>query len=166
MLLKEYAGYNTKGEDGLAGACLELALHDLIGDKLEVRAAGKTDLKMRINGKLCRVEAKTGAGRLLHDCKGNSFMIYCPVVNLEADLLHQEAFIIRRRVFIEVLQAVELYRASKNSTSGPATEAIQTFWNRSKNAPHGRKYYRLLDLLYEKQYKSLEDYIREEEYKK
>lgn len=162
MLLKEYAIMNNKGEDGLAGACFELALHDLLGDSLEVRAAGKTDLRLRIEGKLCRVEAKTGAGRIMNDCRGNSYMIYCPVVNMEADIYHQEAFLVTRKQFIAILQDVGLYRASKNSTSGPATEAIQTFWNRAKNLPHGRKYYRLLDKLYEESYASLEDYLKEQ----
>lgn len=162
MLLKEYAKYNTKGEDGLAGACVELALHDILGEKLEVRAIGKTDLRLMIEGKLCKVEVKTGAGRLLHDCRGNSYMLYCPVVNLEADIYHQEAFLIRRKLFIQILQDVGLYRASKDSTSGPATEAIQTFWNRSKNAPHGKKYYKLLDRLYEESYDTIDSYLQEQ----
>lgn len=162
MLLKDYAVYNTKGEDGLAGACLEVALHDILGEKLEVRAVGKTDLRLMIEGKLCKVEVKTGAGRLLHDCRGNSYMLYCPVVNLEADIYHQEAFLIRRKLFIQILQDVGLYRASKDSTSGPATEAIQTFWNRKLNKPHGRKYEKLLDRLYEESYGTIDVYLQEQ----
>lgn len=159
MLLKDYASYNNKGEDGLAGACFELALHDVLGDKLQVRASGQVDIILVIEGKPRRVEAKTGAGRLANDCRGNSYMLYCPVVNLEADIFHQEAFLVSRKRFIAILQETGLYRASKNSTSGPATEAIQTFWNRAKNLPHGRKYYKLLDKLYEESYASLEEYL-------
>lgn len=159
MKLKDYALYNNKGEDGLAGACFELALHDFLGDKLEVAANGKTDIRLDIDGKKRKVEVKTGAGRIANDCKGNSYFIFCPVVNMEASLDRQEAFIVKRAVFIQTLKDAGLYRGSKESTSGPATEAIQTFWNRKLNKPHGKKLYILLDLLYDRAEATLEEYI-------
>ena len=159
MKLKEYSIYNNKGEDGLAGACFELALHDFLGDKLEVAANGKTDIRLDIDGKKRKVEVKTGAGRIANDCKGNSYFVFCPVVNMEASLDRQEAFIIKRSVFIETLKDAGLYRGEKSSTSGPATEAIQTFWNRKLNKAHGKKLYILLDLLYDRAEATLEEYI-------
>ena len=159
VVLKDYALFNSKGQDGEAGACFEIALHDFLGGKLEVAANGKTDIRLNIGGKLRKVEVKTGAGRIANDCKGNSYILFCPVVNMEASLDRQEAFIIKRSVFIETLKDAGLYRESKSSTSGPATEAIQTFWNRAKNKPHGKKLYILLDLLYDRAEETLEEYI-------
>lgn len=159
MKLSYFEQFNTKGEDGLAGACFELALHNFLGDRLEVSGVGKTDIRLNIGGKLRKVEVKTGAGRIANDCKGNSYILFCPVVNMEASLDRQEAFIIKRSVFIETLKDAGLYRESKSSTSGPATEAIQTFWNRAKNKPHGKKLYILLDLLYDRAEETLEEYI-------
>ena len=161
MKLSYFEQFNTKGEDGLAGACFELALHDFLGDKLEVSGVGKTDIRLNIGGKLRKVEVKTGAGRIQADCKGNSYVVFCPVVNLDEELDRQEAFIIKRTVFIQALKDAGLYRGSKESTSGPATEAIQTFWNRKLNKPHGKKLYILLDLLYERAYMTLDDYMSE-----
>lgn len=161
MKLNYFEQFNTKGEDGLAGFCFEAALHVFKGEAPEVAAVGKTDIILYIDGKNRKVEVKTGGGRIQNDCKGNSYFVFCPVVNLDEELDRQEAFIVKREVFIEILKEAGLYRVSKGSTSGPATEAIQTFWNRSKNKPHGKKYSVLLDLLYERAYMTLDDYIEE-----
>lgn len=149
--LIEYSDFSVHGNDGLRGDCFELALHDLMGDKLAVSARGVVDIRIRVSATVKtsnKVEVKSGAGQIPHNLKGNSYIVYCPVVNLEKTILEQEAFILPRKVFIECLKTSGCYRESKRTTAGSYTEAIQTFWNNSKNAPHGKKYYKLLDALY------------------
>ena len=101
-----------------------------------------------------RYEIKTGAGELGRTgkkaCAGVSYVIYCPVYDERKPIDEQEAFIVKRDDFINLLQTIGLYRESKTPTNGRANvQAIQTFWNRSKNAPHGKKYYALIDSLYD-----------------
>ena len=80
---------------------------------------------------------------------GNSFVVYCPVVDLSTDLLHQEAFILERKVFIECLKRSGCFREGKRTSNNTYTEAIQTIWNNKQNKPHGKKLFALLDELYE-----------------
>lgn len=64
------------------------------------------------------------------------------------DPYEQEGFILDGDAFLEILQNVGLFRESKKRNDGSYTSAIQTFWNRKKNAPHGKGYERLMDALY------------------
>lgn len=161
--LSVYISYSTHGEDGLAGDCFELALHDFLGQDLKVSAQHVVDIKTRISDAVKtynKVEVKTGAGEIPNNLKGNSYVIYCPVVNLDAPLNKQEAFVVKRSTFIQCLHDSGCYRASKKTSSGQTTEAIQTFWNRKQNKPHGRKLSYLLDALYESDAMTLEDWLR------
>lgn len=151
--LKNYADLAHKGVDGERGACFELALKDFYG--LEPIVSGQLEIDIRIdvdgttkNGNKC--EVKTGAGQLLHNCKGNKYIIYCPLPEMDLSLERQEAFIMRRTEFIKMLKEIGGYRESKTTTAGTKTEAIQTFWNGKLNKPHGKLYERLLDALYER----------------
>lgn len=140
------------GEDGLAGDTFEIALKEFFEMELKVSSKGVVDLPVKVSQKAKRfnkVEVKTGAGEVRNELKGNSYVIYCPVVDLEQDLYHQEAFVIQRTIFIECLKAAKCYRYYKKATDGSYGDAIQTFWNRKQNAPHGKKIYALLDELYE-----------------
>ena len=160
--LIEYASLSVHGNDGLKGDCFELALHDLQGEDLAVSARGVVDIRIRVSEKVKtsnKVEVKTGAGQIPHNLKGNSYIIYCPVVDLNKTILEQEAFILPRKTFIECLVASGCYRESKRTTVGSYTEAIQTFWNSSKNAPHGKKYYKLLDALYATECLTLQEFF-------
>ena len=162
--LIEYAHLSVHGENGLKGDCLELALHDLVGDDLAVSARGVVDIRLKVSAKVktCnKVEIKSGAGQIPHNLKGNSYIVYCPVVDLEKTILEQEAFIMPREVFIQCLQDSGCYRESKRTTAGSYTEAIQTFWNNAKNEPHGKKYYKLLDALYASECLTLQEFFEE-----
>jgi hypothetical protein len=160
--LNDYASYSIHGNDGLAGDCFELALHDHFGQPLRVSGNGVVDLKARVTAKTYnKVEVKTGAGQIPNNLKGNSYVVYCPVVDLSLPLHKQEAFVVKRTVFIKCLQEAECYRVSKRTTSGQTTEAIQTFWNRKLNKPHGRKLSYLLDALYASGCQTLEEWLEE-----
>ena len=160
--LNDYAIYSIHGEDGLAGDCFELALHDHFGQPLRVSGNGVVDLKARVTAKTYnKVEVKTGAGQIPNNLKGNSYVVYCPVVDLSLPLHKQEAFVVKRVVFIKCLQEAECYRVSKRTTAGTSTEAIQTFWNRKLNKPHGRKLSYLLDALYASGCQTLEEWLME-----
>lgn len=157
-----FSHFSTHGEDGLAGDCFELALHAHFGQELKVSGNGVVDLKAKVTAKTFnKVEVKTGAGQIPNNLKGNSYVIYCPVVDLTLPLHKQEAFVIKRAVFIKCLQEAGCYRMSKKTTSGQTTEAIQTFWNRKLNKPHGRKLEYLLDALYNSGCKTLEEWLEE-----
>ena len=80
-------------------------------------------------------------------CYGSTMVIYAPVVN-ENDLLETEAFVMTRKVFLETLEDLGMIR-HKVSTAGIETLSIQTFWNRSKNQPHGAKYGKMIERFYE-----------------
>ena len=148
--LNSYAVYSHHGEHGLKGDCFELAIKDLFGYPLKVSGKGAVDVRIKINGVKTtnKVEVKTGAGEIPNNLKGNSYVVYCPVVDLNKPLNEQEGFVIKRTDFIEVLKASGCYRACKKTSSGEFTHAIQTFWNNKRNEPHGKKYECLLDNLY------------------
>lgn len=163
-ILNDYAPYSIHGVDGLPGDCLELALHDHFGQDLRVSGKGIVDLKAKVSATVKtynKVEVKTGAGQIPNNLKGNSYVVYCPVVDLSKPLHKQEAFVVKRTVFIQCLQEAECYRVSKRTTAGTYTEAIQTFWNRKLNKPHGRKLERLLDALYASGCQTLEEWLKE-----
>lgn len=150
--LEMFKDLAVHGADGAKGDIFEIALKDFFGLDLAVSRQGVVDLPVRVSAKVKRfnkVEVKTGAGEVKHELKGNSFVVYCPVVDLSADLIHQEAFILERKVFIECLKRSGCFREGKRTSNNTYTEAIQTFWNNKQNKPHGKKLFALLDELYE-----------------
>lgn len=148
--LSEYLPYVIHGADGMRGDCFEAALHDFYEGVPYVSPIGVVDIKIKISAAKVgnRVEVKSGAGTIKNNLRGNSFVIYCPIVNLDLPLSRQEAFAIPRKQFIEMLTRAKCYRSIKKTTSGSFTEAIQTFWIHSKNKPNGRKYDLLMDEIY------------------
>ena len=64
----------------------------------------------------------------------------------EKELEEQVAFVLSRADFLFVLESCGLLR-EKISTNGQRKITIQTFWNNKLNAPHGKKYFKLLDAL-------------------
>lgn len=112
-----------------------------------------------------RYELKTGAGELgCMDKKplyGSSMVIYCPVVQQEFGIEKQEAFVISKKAFLEVIQEVGLMRIGKTTTNGGKRYAIQTFYNKSKNKPHSiKKYDALIDALYANMEMTLDEFIK------
>lgn len=145
-------GYAKHGKDGEKGDIFEIALKEFFGLELAVSPQKVVDLPVKVTARVKtfnKIECKTGAGEIRHELKGNSFVIYCPVVDMGADLLHQEAFILQRSIFIECVKKAGCFRESKKATNGTSGEAIQTFWNNKLNKPHGKKLFALLDELYE-----------------
>ena len=152
--------------DGYYGDTFEAQLKAFFGQPALVSRGRAFDLI--VNHK--RYECKTGAGELGNSgetaMRGVSTVLYCPVFNPAVDLYHQEAFVISRDTFLEVLHNVGLYRAEKVTTNtyrgkdDCTRQAIQTFWNHSKNAPHGKKYFALLDELYEHCDMTLDEFLQ------
>ena len=141
-------------DSGAIGKTFEKELKAFFNQRAQVSAQGKIDMrKNRIN-----FEVKTGAGEV--DYLFNSkvkYTIYVPVVFSKNVVNHQEGFILESKVFLQVLEECGLLR-KKISSAGIEKTTIQTFWNNAKNAPHGSKYYRLIDSLYEHCIMTLEDF--------
>lgn len=141
------AKYGYKPTDtGATGKAFERACKEHLHMISKVARAGHSDLR-RAN---VYHEVKTGGGELGNDgeklVKGSSRIIYCPVVDCEKELEKQVAFVLSRENFLHVLESCGLLR-EKISTNGQRKITIQTFWNNKLNAPHGKKYYKLLDTL-------------------
>lgn len=140
--------YNTITDSGKNGKNFEAGIKGVLNRKPVCSKAGKVDLR-----KVKNFEVKTAAGELgnITDKKlvsGCSMVIYCPVVEPTKTIFEQEAFVLSRETFLDVLESVGLIR-EKISSQGVKKITIQTFWNNSKNKPHGKKYYDLIDALYD-----------------
>lgn len=148
--------YNYKTTDsGKNGKTFERDLKANFNQKACVAKQGKIDF--RRNNKC--YEVKTGAGELDQLIKSSvKYVAYVPVVDMNLAVTAQEGFILERETFLNCLAECDLVR-EKTSTSGSQKVTIQTFWNNSKNAPHGKKYYKLLDSLYQNCLMTLEEYF-------
>lgn len=141
------AKYGYKPTDtGATGKAFERACKEHLHMLSKVARAGQSDLR-RAN---IYHEVKTGGGELGNDgeklVKGSSRVIYCPRVESDKELNEQIAFVLSRADFLLVLEHCGLLR-EKTSTNGQRKITIQTFWNNKLDAPHGKKYYKLLDAL-------------------
>lgn len=148
--------YNYKMTDcGKSGKTFERDLKAMFNQRAIVSKQGKIDFR---RDRLC-YEVKTGAGEL--DYLLNSkikYVIYVPVVNDNADISRQEGFILTRESFLDTLDSLGLIR-EKTATNGLRKVTIQTFWNAKQGKPHGSKYYKLVDVLYETCIMTLEEYF-------
>lgn len=139
--------YGYKPTDtGATGKAFERACKEYLHMLSKVARAGQSDLR---RAKIY-YEVKTSSGELCNDgeklVKGSSRVIYCPRVESNKELDKQTAFVLSRADFLLVLENCGLLRG-KISTNGQRKITIQTFWNNKLNAPHGKKYYKLLDAL-------------------
>lgn len=139
--------YGYKSTDmGATGKAFERACKEHLHMLSKVARAGRSDMR-RAN---VYYEIKTSAGELGNDgeklVKGSSRVIYCPRVESKKELDKQIAFVLNRADFLLVLESCGLLR-EKISTNGQRKVTIQTFWNNKLDAPHGKKYYKLLDAL-------------------
>ena len=148
--------YNYKAEDsGKLGKTFERDLKAAFHQRAKVSKQGKIDFR---RDSKC-FEVKTGAGELDFLFKSKvKFVAYVPVVVEAQDVTAQEGFILDRETFLECIEEAGLLR-TKISTSGQEKVTIQTFWNHKLNKAHGRKYFALLDLLYDRAIMTLEDYF-------
>lgn len=148
--------YNYKAEDsGKLGKTFERDLKAAFHQGAKVAKQGKIDFR---RDSKC-FEVKTGAGELDFLFKSKvKYVAYVPVVAEAQDVTAQEGFILDRETFLECIEEAGLLR-NKVSTSGQEKVTIQTFWNHSKNKPHGKKYFVLLDLLYDRSIMTLEEYF-------
>lgn len=147
---------NTYGKRGLS---FEYDLKVALGIAPKIAKVGRTDIR---KGGIC-YEAKSGAGELgvagEKLVKGSRKVIYCPVVDENLPVERQEAFVLDRVVFLDMLDELGLIR-SKVSSDGIEMTTIQTFWNHSKNAPHSKKKYEaLMDALYTNCEMELADFL-------
>ena len=139
---------NNLNNSGIYGMSFEMGIKEVLDLTVKVARPGQTDLRK----KRVHYEVKTGAGELGNAggklVKGSSMVIYVPVVNERAPLAVQEGFVMSRELFLEVLENCGMIR-EKTATNGTKKITIQTFWNRSKNKPHGKGYERMLDAFYD-----------------
>ena len=150
-------------DDGKIGKATEEAVKEFLGLKVCVAKAGRTDMR---KARIC-YEIKTGAGEL-GDLdgkllKGSTMVIYIPVVDENLSVDRQEGFVMSKQVFIETLGSLGLIR-EKTSTAGTRKITIQTFWNRSKNKPHGRGLAKMLDAFYSmegEEVQTLQDWLEQ-----
>lgn len=144
MNIEKY-GY-TESDCGRCGKAFERLCKETLHMQSKVATPGRTDMRRAAQ---C-YEVKTGAGELgkLGDklVKGSRYVIYCPVIDPKKELTEQRAYVMTRGTFLEVLAEAGLLR-EKTSTNGERKVTIQTFWNNKLNAPHGKKYFKLLDIL-------------------
>ena len=148
--------------DGHFGDTFDAGVKNVFGKGNLVSRGRSWDLVL--DGRI--YELKTGAGELGNAdskaLKGCSIVIFCPVYDENLPVEEQEAFVISRNAFIQVLKDAGLYRESKTTTNGRQVHAIQTFWNRSKDKAHSQKAYdRLIDGLYENMDMMWDEFITE-----
>ena len=148
--------YNYKFTDcGKNGKTFERDLKAYFNQLNKVAKQGKVDFR---RDKKC-YEIKTGAGEIDGLLRGSiKYVVYVPIVVAENDITQQEGFILERETFLNCLAECNLIR-NKIATNGSEKTTIQTFWNNSKKAPHGKAYFKLLDSLYENCLMTLEDYL-------
>jgi hypothetical protein len=154
---------NNFNDCGIYGKATEMAIKEFLHLKVKVARQGQTDMR---KAKTC-YEIKTGAGELGNIggklVKGSTMVIYIPVVNENRSIDEQEGFVMSREMFLETLENCGMIR-EKTATNGTRKITIQTFWNRSKNQPHGKGYARMLDAFYDLEgngVQTLQDWLEE-----
>lgn len=125
---------------GGLGKATEKAVKAYFGKRAFVSSANLPDFEL--DG--VQYEIKTGSG-VIKEANGKTLphcdkVIYIPRVNENKPFENQFGIVMARGTFLAMLKECGLIR-DKVSTDGIKCKSIQTFWNRSKNAPHGNKYW-------------------------
>lgn len=145
-------------DSGKWGKALERSCKVHFSMKDKVSRPGTVDFR---RARVC-YEVKSGAGEVKALINSKlKYVLYIPVVDEDKAEDQQEGFLLERETFLQILDDLGLLRR-KVTTRGTETVSIQTFWNHSKNKPHGRKYYDLIDALYENSLMTLEDFFQAE----
>ena len=151
MTIKEYAkkyGYNANEKNcGWRGDAFETGTKEFLGFKNpHVSKSGRPDPRRGERW----YEFKHSAGELgiVNDklIKESSMVCYAPIIRDDDELAYINAYVLSRENFLAILENVGLLR-EKTSSNGQRKITIQTFWNNKLNAPHGKKYFKLLDAL-------------------
>ena len=124
-------------DSGAYGKCFE---ESLTGK--HVKAQGRVDYW----SKLGATEIKTGAGEIadLINNKKIKYVAYEPVA--QGEPFYCGIYILPRLEFLAALDRAGAIRR-KTRTNGTTTISIQTFYNRSKHAPHGKLLVKMLEEL-------------------
>ncbi len=149
MTIQYYAekyGFDTS-DCGWRGKAFEVGTKDFLGFKNpRVSPAGRADCR-RANRyyefKHCGGELGVLGDKLI---KGSNLICYAPIVHGDDELQSIRAYVMPRDTFLAVLDNVGLLR-EKTSSNGIRKVTIQTFWNNKLDAPHGKKYFKLVDEL-------------------
>lgn len=142
-------------DSGASGKTMERDLKAAFKQRAKVAKQGKVDFR---RDNKC-FEVKTGSGEVAQLLHSNiKYVIYVPVVDMSKPVTAQEGFIIGKAEFLSCLMRCGALR-HKVTTDGRDTIGIQTFWNRKKNAPHGKLYGKILDMMYDNCIMTLEDYF-------
>lgn len=157
--------YNYEDDKcGFWGNNFEANIKDFLGLEPEKAPTGKIDLRHK---RKC-YDVGQGAKVLNYNPKSNKrdlcgtpYVLYAPIVDMSLPIERQEGFLIKRDELLNALDACGLIR-SKQASNGTVQKTIQTFWNYSKNAPHGSKYFKLLDELYERCECTLQEWLERE----
>ena len=147
--------YDPDKDDGLAGDAFELAVRAYVGHAVKRNLkAGQLAPQGKCDDRIGRrnYEFKTGAGKLSSPrgnrlLAGSGYVLYVPVVDYDLPVDKQEGFFLSREDFLACLDRAGAIRTKPWGNETIYT--IQTFWNRSKNKPHGKLLARMLDELYE-----------------
>ena len=143
---------------GANGKTFERDLKAAFNQRAIVAKQGKIDFR---RARVC-FEVKTGAGELDYLMRSAvKYVIYVPVVDMSRPIERQEGFIIERGAFLNLLDETGLIR-TKTATCGAARVTIQTFWNAKQGKPHGAKYPKLLDALYDNCLMTLDEFFENE----
>ena len=130
----------------LFGYLLELAVKSFFGMPMTISPAGKPDITIPINGKNRRTEIKQNGGDFRSNCKGESYIAYCVYVDINKPLNQQFGYIVKKSVFIDCANQVNMIR-EKTDSKGYKKTSLQTVYNYKLNDFHGSKGYKLADLL-------------------
>lgn len=149
---------------GYWGNNFEANIKDFLGLEPEKAPTGKIDLRHKGKcydiGQGAKVLNYNPASNKRDLC-GTPHILYAPKVDMDLPIERQEGFFIKREELLKALENADLIRF-RVASNGVRQKTIQTFWNYSKNAPHGVRYYRLLDELYERCECTLQEWLERE----
>ena len=139
--------YDPDKDGGFLGKCLELAVKDWYHRPLTLSPAGYCDIRIGSRN----TEVKSGAGGLgsygRKLLKGSGMVLYIPVLLPDYPLDKQQGYVMERSDFIEALEEAGAIRPKDGHRI-----TIQTFWNHSKNKPHGRKLDKMIEAFESREY--------------
>lgn len=159
--IKCHAGHNGNFSDGDIGDGFEMIVKHFAGVKLwdRVSPAGKPDFAIGSR----HYDVKQNGSPIIYGdsiaVQGSSRVIYAPFVSvtvieqtdtyrvLQFHLEDTEFFIVDKRAFVKFLQTSDKNLCKNNPTRQQLN--IQTVYNYTKNAPHGKKGVYIRDWCYE-----------------
>lgn len=171
--MKYVSVIRKKSDCGRVGDSLEMNIKAYRNCKVKVAKAGSPDLRQ--GGRY--YEVKCGAGEveyLYHSTL--PYVLYVPVpvksevpagfdsegkalVEVTVFVDKCEGFLFNREAFLQGMEAIGAIRPAKKGTDGKLRHCLQTFWNDSKQAPHGKLLEKILDLGYAESLMTFEEWL-------